>query len=297
MRELLRFIGSALVLFYISLGQAWAVDVSPADYTALPPGTDAIVWYQQHGKSDVFRADGGADSKRSTGLKSDTSILRLIHFTEIAGVTVDPQILIPYAHIYDAKLGGQGLGSASGFADPIVGATFWVVNQPGAGVSGRYVGITPLVTIPVGEYDKDKGLNVGGNRWVGDLQVGWIEPLGGRFSMEWFGDVVKYGDNKDAGDGNQTLKQDDTYQVQTNLRYDINPTQRVALGYSASQGGKQYLSNQYTGQKTEVQQVRLEMQQMLGSKFQVAGQLTHDTRVAGGFEKDLGINLRLLFIL
>lgn len=126
-----------------------------------------------------FQSGRGADSKRSTGLKSDTSILRLIHFTEIAGVTVDPQILIPYAHIYDAKLGGQGLGSASGFADPIVGATFWVVNQPGAGVSGRYVGITPLVTIPVGEYDKDKGLNVGGNRWVGDLQVGWIEPLGG----------------------------------------------------------------------------------------------------------------------
>lgn len=297
MSKLLRVLMPALVLVYAGLGQAWAVDVSPADYTALPPGTNAVVWYQQHGKSNSFRADGGADSTRQTGLKSNTSILRLIHFTEIAGMTADPQLLIPYANIYDAELAGNSLGSASGFADPIVGATFWVVNQPGAGVSGRYVGITPLLTIPVGSYDEQRSMNSGGNRWVGNLQVGWIEPLWGRFSMELFGDVVKYGDNKDAGDGNQTLEQNDTYQFQTYLRYDINQTQRVAAGFSATQGGKQYLSGMYTGQKTDVQQVRLEMQQMLGPKLQLAGQLTHDTRVEGGFEKDVGINLRLLFLL
>ncbi|WP_235595634.1 transporter [Pseudomonas syringae] len=52
---------------------------------------------------------------------------------DIGGITVDPQILLPFGHVYDARIGGQSLGSASGMGDPIVGATFWLVNQPSAG--------------------------------------------------------------------------------------------------------------------------------------------------------------------
>lgn len=87
--------------------------------------------------------------------------------------------------------------------------------------------------------------------------MGWVEPLWGRWSMEWYADAVFYGSNDKAGSGSQTLRQDTTYQLQTNLRYDFNPAQRLALGFSASEGGKQHLSGDYNGQKTEVQQVRL----------------------------------------
>jgi hypothetical protein len=276
--------------------KAMAVDVNAGDYTALPAGTNIAAWYQQYSHSDRFNADGGADSTRQTSLKSNISILRLIHFMDIGGITVDPQILLPFGHVYDARIGGQSLGSAKGMADPIVGATFWLVNQPSAGVSGRYFGITPLLYLPWGSYDRHDALNLGENRFKGDLQLGWVEPLWGRFSMELYGDAVVYGHNNDAGSGRQTLKQDPTYQLQGNLRYDFNPTQRVALGYSASTGGKQYLDGDYTGQKTEVQQVRLEFQQMVGQRVQLSAQLTHDVRTVGGFQEDAGINLRALLV-
>jgi hypothetical protein len=289
---------SRLGALALALGstKAMAVDVNAGDYTALPAGTNVAAWYQQYSHSDRFNADGGADSTRQTSLKSNISILRLIHFMDIGGITVDPQILLPFGHVYDARIGGQSLGSASGIADPIVGATFWLVNQPSAGVSGRYFGITPLLYLPWGSYDRHDAVNLGENRFKGDLQLGWVEPLWGRFSMELYGDAVVYGHNDDAGSGRQTLKQDPTYQLQGNLRYDFNPTQRVALGYSASAGGKQYLDGDYTGQKTEVQQVRLEFQQMVGQRVQLGAQLTHDVRTVGGFQEDAGINLRALLV-
>ncbi|MGI4855902.1 MAG: transporter [Janthinobacterium lividum] len=276
--------------------KALAVDVSPADYTALPAGTTAVLWYQQHGQSTQFNTDDGPSYQHDTRLKSDISILRVVHFTEIAGIRIDPQILLPYGHIYDAKISGQALNSTRGLGDPLIGATVWLVNQPTAGVSGRYVGITPVVTVPVGSYDQNRGNNVGGNRWVGDLQIGWIEPLWGKLAMEWFGDVYLYGDNTNAGSGNQTLKQNASYQIQTNLRYDFNPRQRLGLGFSSSAGGKRYIDGTYTGQKTEVQQVRLEAQQMITSNTQLALQLTHDMQVVGGFKNNLAINLRGLVL-
>ncbi|MGI4860938.1 MAG: transporter [Janthinobacterium lividum] len=276
--------------------KALAVDVSPADYTALPAGTTAVLWYQQHGQASQFNTDDGPSYRNDTRLKSDLSILRIVHFTDIAGIRIDPQILLPYGHIYDAKIGGQSLGSARGMGDPLVGATVWLVNQPNAGVSGRYVGITPVVTVPVGSYDRNRSINVGGHRWAGDVQIGWIEPLWGKLAMEWFGDVYVYGNNSEAGTGSQTLKQNASYQIQTDLRYDFNSRQRLAIGFSSSGGGKQYLDGVYTGQKTEVQQIRLEGQQMITARTQIALQLTHDTQVVGGFKNNLAINLRGLIL-
>lgn len=285
-----------LLALALSSTKALAVDVNAGDYTALPAGTTVAAWYQQYSRADRFNADGAADSRHDTGLKSNISILRLIHFMDIGGMTVDPQILLPFGHVYDARIAGQSLGSASGLGDPILGATFWLVNQPAAGVSGRYVGITPLVYLPWGRYDKHDALNLGENRFKGDLQLGWVEPLWGKVSMELYGDAVVYGDNDEAGAGDQTLKQDPTYQLQGNLRYDFNPAQRMALGYSASTGGKQYLDGDYTGQKTEVQQVRAEFQQMVGRTVQLSAQLTRDIKVVGGFQEDVGVNLRALLL-
>lgn len=290
-----RYMPGLLACSLIS-AKALAVDVNAGDYTALPAGTQVAAWYQQYSRSERFNADGAADSRHDTGLKSTISIVRLIHFMEVAGITVDPQILLPFGHVYDARIAGNVLGSASGMGDPIVGATFWLVNQPSAGASGRYVGITPLLTLPWGQYDRHDILNIGENRYKGDLQLGWVEPLWGRFSLELYGDVVVYGHNTQAGTGSQTLKQDPTYQVQSNLRYDFNPAQRIALGVSSTMGGKQYLDGDYLGQKTEVQQVRFEVQQMLGRSVQVSAQLTRDVHVVGGFQEDSGVNLRALLL-
>lgn len=285
-----------LITCLLLSSEALAVDVNAGDYTALPPGTNIAAWYQQFSHSDKFIGDGTSNATRKTGLRSDISIARLIHFTELGGITIDPQILLPFGHLYDARINGQSLGHASGMADPIIGATFWIVNQPTKGSSGRYVGITPLIYLPWGAYNRSNSINLGEHRWKGDLQLGWVEPLAGKWSAELYGDAVGYGQNSEAGSGSQTLRQDPSYQLQGNLRYDFTPAQRTAVGFSASNGGKQYLSGDYTGQKTEVYQARVEFQHMLGQNVQLSAQLTHDIRVVGGFREDVGLNLRALLV-
>jgi hypothetical protein len=294
MRVLLK--GAAVSVACLASACAGAVDIDVGDYNAAPVGTNMAAWYQQYGHSSRFDPDGGLSQRGATGLSSNVGILRLIHFGQIGGFTIDPQVLLPVGHLYNAQVGGQSMGHASGMGDAIVGATLWLVNQPDAGASGRYLGVTYLLTVPTGHYDKGSALNMGANRYQHDLQIGWVQPLQGKLGLEVYGDAIVYGNNDDAGDGRQRLEQDATYQVQTNLRYDFNPASRVALGYSASAGGKQFLDDVYTGQKTQVQQVRLEYQQMALKNLQLSAQLTHDTHVVGGFHEDVGVNLRALLL-
>lgn len=272
---------------------SYAVDTNAGDYDALPAGTNVAALYLQYSESNDYYQSG----KRNDGyLRSEISILRLIHFTKLWGMTVDPQILIPYGSVRNGSINGQSLGKATGFGDPILGATFWVINQPDAGYVGRYFGITPLLTIPLGQYDRGHSLNIGENRYKFDLQLGWVEPLYKQFSLELYQDSVFYGHNNNSGSENQTLQQHPTYQVQANLRYDFNRTQKVALGYSVIMGGRQYVDSDYNESKTSSQQARVEFQQLLGGHFQISTQLIHDFNVNSGYKKDTGINLRLLYL-
>ncbi|MBT0729214.1 transporter [Rosenbergiella nectarea] len=270
-----------------------AVDVNTGDYDALPSGTNLAMVYLQYSEANDYYQQG----KRQDGyLRTEMSITRLIHYTDINGMLVDPQILLPYGSVRGASVNGQSLGNATGFGDPIVGATFWVVNQPQAGYVGRYVGITPLLTLPLGNYDRHKAINIGENRYKFDLQLGWVEPLYKQLSLELFQDSVFYGHNNDAGSGNQTLKQHPTYELQTNLRYDFTRTQKMAVGYALYTGGRQHLDGDYNQTKTASQQARIEYQQLFAGHFQVSTQLIHDFDVKSGYKKDTGMNLRLLYL-
>ncbi|WP_241622889.1 transporter [Rosenbergiella australiborealis] len=272
---------------------SFAVDVNTGDYDALPAGTNLAMVYLQYSEANDFYQQG----ERNKGyLRTEMSITRIIHYTEIGGILVDPQILLPYGTVRGASVNGQSLGNATGFGDPIIGATFWVVNQPQAGYVGRYVGITPLLTLPLGNYDRHQAINIGENRYKADLQIGWVEPLYKQFSFELLQDSVFYGHNDDAGSGDQTLTQHPTYEVQTNLRYDFNHTQKMALGYALYTGGRQHLDGDYNETKTASQQMRLEYQQLFAGHFQVSTQLIHDFNVQSGYKKDTGLNLRLLYL-
>lgn len=282
-----------LMLGTLLAQHSYAIDVNVGDYTALPKGTNVGVFYYQHSEMDGYYQNGQKTDADST---SDIGIARLIHFTDIAGIRADPQIILPFGSVRNTQIGGAHLNNASGFADPIIASSFWLINQPEQGASGRYFALTPLITLPIGSYDKHDVVNLGENRFKYDLQMAWVQPLYGKLGLEFYQDVIWYGDNDEAGDGHQTLSQDTSYQTQINLRYDLNTTQRVALGYVANYGGEQSLDGIHLDQDMEKQQVRFEFQQMLNAKTQLSTQVVSDTQVESGFKKDLGLNLRLLYI-
>ena len=282
-----------LILGALLTQQSYAIDVNVGDYTTLPSGTNLGVFYYQHSEMDGYYQKG---DKTHADSRSDIGIARFIHYTDIAGLRATPQVVIPFGSVRNTQIGDAHLNNASGFADPIIASAFWLINQPEQGASGRYLAVTPFIYLPLGQYDKHDAVNLGENRFKYDVQLAWVQPLYGKLGFEFYQDAIWYGDNDEAGSGNQTLAQDTSYQTQVNLRYDLNAKQRIALGYAANYGGEQSLDGIKLNQNMEKQQARVEFQQMINSKTQLSAQLVSDTQVESGFKKDLGLNFRLFYI-
>lgn len=285
--------GAALALTIagcVGASSAWAAEADPGDYVAAPPGTDLALLYYQHSSAGTYRDADGDKVAGHSRFRSDIGIFRYVHFAELWGYTIDPQVVLPFGRLDDARLGGADIQGNSGIGDPQFTATLWLLNDPAA---KRWFGISPFVVAPLGTYDKHEAFNLGENRWKGIVQAGYVQGLGECFSWDWIGDVTWYGRNDEAGDGNQTLRQQRSYQMINWLSYHLDGGSRLAVGYSTTHGGKQELDGEDTGSRTRVDQWRALYATPVGtaSQFQVA--LAKDLNVRGGFERDYQLNFRI----
>jgi len=207
------------------------------DYIPLPSGTFFFGSYFKHiTASSLFSA--GRKVGNDISLKENLGIFRPVYYTTIGkalygdgGLIVDPQALIPFgeAELDTSSLGG-GKTSDSGIADPTVLATFWFVNSP---KDKFWVGFSPYFTLPLGNYDKGKSFNLGGNRWVFKPELGIVKGFGDRTYVDLIFNGEFYSDNKDykTGAGLAKLEQDPTLGVETHLSFDITKQWYVSLDY------------------------------------------------------------------
>ncbi|MFZ4255565.1 transporter [Raoultella terrigena] len=276
----------------LAMSPAHAVDLNSQDLIPAPAGTDAILGYFTYATRDSFTPTGGDEIKQGTGLDSFVSIFRYVHYMDVGGFTVAPQVLMPYGRLYNGSLGGARLDSASGLGDPILAAPVWLVNNPSTTFA-----IVPYLYVPAGSYDAGRTLNVGENRWKFDLQLGGVQQLGNGFATQLSADALWYGDNDDAtGIGTGRLKQDNTYQFQGWLSWTppADKTWTVSTGYAKLWGGKQQIDGVENGQATRSDQVRLELSKFITPTLQVQGLFQRDINVDGGFKEDLHTTLRVL---
>lgn len=269
-----------------------AMDLDMQDFVPAPPGTDAVLSYTTFAKRNSYTANGDSKIDRETELNSLTEILRSVHYMDLGGYTFAPQILLPYAHLYDGRLGGTSLGNTSGVGDPILAAPLWLLN----GEDTKFV-IVPYLFLPVGSYESDRALNVGENRWKFDLQVGGTQKIADDFLLQASVETMWYGSNNDASAGSRTkLQQDNTYQAQLWLSYTppVDKRWTFGAGYSKSWGGEQTIDSVDSGVATKVAQARLQASRFITPSFQVQGLLQRDLEMEGGFKEDIHVTLRLL---
>jgi hypothetical protein len=273
-------------------GPAHAFDVDPGEYEAAPPGTSLLIGYGVFDWSHRF-LDRSGHSVSDSRLQTQTGILRPVHFVDIFGITADPQFFVTYGWQNNAKLDGTDLEDASGFGDVILASTFWLINEP---EKKRWFGITPFLWLPVGNYNRNQVLNTGENRWKGALQLGFIQHFADKWALDLYGDTTFYGDNDSFGRDRSTLRQDNSYQFQTWLRYYITPDWNVAPGYSGTWGGKVEVggNQNFDLLSTEVQQLRLATQYFFTPDLQFEAQARTDVWSEGGFRNYLGLRFRIM---
>lgn len=272
---------------------ASALDVEAGDYTALPAGTNLLLLYYQHATRDKLYS-GGDRVPINPGLDSNIGLLRGVHYTDIGGYIVDPQFILPFG-----KLKGKDdtafLGSEDGIGDLIVGATVWL-TKPGA---KTHFGITPFFQLPTGDYDRNRALNLGENRWKFILNTGYITEIAPGLTLDLVGDVTLFGKNDDVNDGLggiTELKQKPQFQFQGFLRYNITPAFDVRGAVSYTTGGETEIGGVNQDNRQSLWKFNVGAGWFVGPTTQLLASYGRDLQVREGFKVDNQINLRVLQI-
>jgi len=217
-----------------------ALAYDPRDYVAAPAGTNLLLWYYKYGSGNNLYANGDKVSN-DANLKQNIGIFRYVRFVEIFGITADPQFLIPFGNA-SAKFGAGGTEtSTSGLGDALFACTFWLVNKPD---SKTWLGFTQYITAPTGEYQNNKLLNLGANRWAFKEEFGFTKGFGttGLF-LDLGAGVEFYTDNTDFGVNSQKLSQDPLYNAEVHLSKDITKVSFISADYFFNYGAKQKLND------------------------------------------------------
>lgn len=281
----------ACMIFLALPATASAIDVNSTDYLPAPAGANLLLFYSQYATRSEYISTAGTTLTQDTSLDSYIDILRYVNYFDVAGFRAGVQALLPAGTLYNGRVGGLELDAAAGVADPILSAALWLINSR---ETASYVAIAPYLYIPLGQYSPGAALNLGENRWKLDVQAGYYQGLANGFSFQLTGDVIWYGSNDQAGNGTQSLTQDNSYQFQGWLSYAFAPTWSASVGYAKYWGGTEYLSGTPTGNATERDQVRFEISKFITPAFQILGLVQRDFNTSGGFPEDFRGTVRLL---
>lgn len=243
----------ALTALWLS-GTARAIDVDPLDYVAAPPGVNLAILYA--GFIDDHQTIAGPR------LDANINIARFVAYREFMGITVDPQVLLPFG-TQNVTIDGVGQIGDSGLADPIFAATFWFVND-----EKNQFGITPFVTAPIGSYDNNRAVNLGTNNWTGTLQFGWVHKPTPKLGLEIVGDVKFATDNDEFGPTSETVEYDEAYQLQLLGSYKVSDSTTLGLNLSTERQADTTV-NGFTTPGAEIDKASVYAQFWIAPTFQL----------------------------
>lgn len=262
-------------------GCASAVDASPGAYIPIPTGSNLAMLYLGGGKAGEFQPVHGKAISKGTELKTDTGLVRLFHMFEVAEQRVQLQFGLPFGS-QDLKLNGKKIGHESGLSDPYMAVSFWPIDDP---AHQRYLAVTAYALFPGGNYDNNRSLNMGNNRYAHAIQVGYAQTWGA-WRLELNQDVTWYGDNDHYGPANRTLKQDPSYNFQPWLSYTFANKVTTSFGVARTWGGESSVEGTSTGRRTDYLRARAGVGYWLRKNVQVYSELSRDIEVSGGYKFD-----------
>jgi len=299
MRKLLAI--PAALAAAIASSPSQAIDYFPLDWVPAPRGTHLLTLYGEFGEHDSYNNTIAGTFSDDTSLDSQIGIARYIHYSKgsLFGHQWDWNVIVPFGTLRDGEIGGQSLGSASGLADPVASVGYFLINKP---ESKRYLTFAPYITIPIGSYDRNEPLNLGGNRWVYNFQGNLTQGIGEKFKIDVSAGWTWYGDNNEAGNGHQKLTQATSYELYGWLVYDVTDGVRhawqgasnasLSLGYMGLFGGEQKIDGIPNGQKVRQDQLRLAYMMNFSPTFQGLVTVGRDVHVEGQFKQNFGLNVR-----
>ena len=225
-----------------SAGPAFAQDMEPRAYSRVPVGMNFAV--AAYAYSEGGLATDPAVPLEDAELTIHSAILAYARSFGLFGKSCKADVILPYVVLSgDALFAGQPRSrEAEGFADPRFRFSMNFLGAPALTLKelreyqGNFVmGASVQVAAPLGQYDKDRLVNIGGNRWWVKSELGASRSFG-KFDAELALAATVFTDNDEFL--GQTREQDPIYSAQAHLVYSFRPGLWLAANGVYYTGGR-----------------------------------------------------------
>ena len=241
---LARFGAALVVTTLVALGSgADAQELEPRAYTNTPVGLNFLIAGYAYSSGGV--ATDPALPIKDAHLHIHSAILAYARSLNVLGTSGKVDVVLPYAWLSgSAEVVGQPRErEVSGLADPrlrfsvnLYGAPALSVEEFTSYKQDLIVGASLQVGIPLGQYDSEKLVNLGTNRWSVKPELG-ISKAWGRLTIEASGGITFYTTNDDFF-GGKSRAQEPLYSLQGHLSYNFSPGMWVGLDGTYYTGGR-----------------------------------------------------------
>ncbi len=263
-------VGYAIVRLFLS-GSAEAQDLDPRRYVNLPANQNflRVAYGYSEGNLNVAPSVPLEDAS----LTIEGGSLAYLRTMDIGGKASSFDVWLPYLCTSGSAVleGVQRNHSVCGQGDARIRITYNFVGAPAMELSefakqekNVVVGASLQVSIPTGQYDDDKLVNIGANRWVIKPEIGMSIPWR-NWTFEFTAGVRFFTDN-DEFVGNVLLEQDPLYNLQAHLIYDLSPRQWLSLNGNYFFGGVTFQESVKTDTRQENSRVGLTWSVAVNSK-------------------------------
>jgi len=236
-----------VVLILASAIQAVAQDLEPRAFSPAPIGMNFGLVAYTYGTGNVF-FDASLPVEEAKGTLQSVT-LAYLRTINVFGATGKLAAVVPIASGDYEGLWLDEPASAfrRGLADPMINLAVNFVGAPASTLrematyhESTVVGAAFLVKVPLGQYDPEKLINLGSNRWSFRGRLGGSQRVG-RWNFELIGELWAFTENSEAFGAN-TISQDPILSIQTNVVYRFRRGFWGAAGFGYGEGGQTEVS-------------------------------------------------------
>lgn len=220
-----------------------AQDLEPRTYSNLPVGLNFLLAGYGYTTGNVA-FDAGSPLQDGE-ITTDVAVVAYARSLDLWGDSGKFDVVVPYAWVDgNATFNGDPVSRVvDGFGDPQFRLSWNFLGAPALSLqefrdhpSDVIAGVSLRVGVPVGQYDPDRLVNIGTNRWSFKPEVG-ISKNWGPWLFETDVSATFYTDNDDFFGGN-TREQDPIYAVQAHIIYNFPKGFWVGLDGTYYEGGQ-----------------------------------------------------------
>jgi len=233
----------ALVLLVFAAGRADAGEIEPRAYVNTPVGINFLL-------TGYTYTDGGLATEASSPISDaqltmHTGIVAYARSLDVGGKSGKFDIILPYSNLSGTAMvaGEPRERNVSGCNDPRLRYSVNFYGSPALSVrefagyrQDLLIGASVQISPPLGQYDEEKLVNLGNNRWFVKPDLG-ISKAWGPVTLELSSGAFFFSSNDDFF-GGRKLEQDPVSTTQLHATYNIGGGFWAAVSGTYDYGGR-----------------------------------------------------------